>query len=139
MRFTQKIKYNLKHAIPMLAIAGAGLMASCDKDETAHDIELQFSNADYSQVSMENLRKLAQDPSIANIYMKVIDNNDYSDCWEPHLNALRHSMASKMNISPNKIYGRGNFNFPIGVCTKEDSLWFVSKGWTINQHLQNQK
>lgn len=143
MRFTEKIKYNIKKALPVLAIAGAGLMTSCDKDdEPLHDVELEFFETpfdnNYDAVSIENIQKLSRDNSVQNIYMKVLDKNDYSGCFESNFKQLRKYMTERVNISP-KVHGRGNFNFPVGNCAKEDSLWFVQQGWTINKHLQNQK
>ena len=143
MRFTQKIKYNLKHAIPMLAIAGAGLMASCDKDDDTYDVELEFcensTETDYSSInSIEHLKQLSSDPQVANIYMKVLDKSNHTGYGVNGLHRLRNYMEERINVSK-KIHGRGNFKFRIGRCALEDSLWLVQQGWTINQHLQNQK
>ena len=142
MRFTQKIKYNLKHAIPMLAIAGAGLMASCDKDDDTYDVELEFWShplgSNHDAISIENLKQLSSDPQVANIYMKVLDKSNHTGYGVNALHWLRNQMEERINISK-KIHGRGNFKFAVGECVQEDSLWFVQQGWTINQHLQNQK
>lgn len=138
MRFTKKMKYNIKHALPMLAIAGAGLMASCDSDDDIpqHDVELTFSQDNYGEVSNENITRHAQDPEVRTIYLTVIDGY-YANANTQNLNNLCKSFTKKVNIAPHKIRGRGNFQFAPGVVQKSDSLWFVQQGWTINK--QNQK
>jgi len=148
MRLTQKIKYNIKRAMPALVVAGAGFMTSCGNDDEPvqpRDIELEFyrsySNGfDYSQIdNLDKLREYAADPTIANIYMKLLDEkSDFHDCETINIHYARMYMEERTNISP-KIHGRGNFNFPVGVTAKDDSLWFVKQGWTINKHLGKQR
>lgn len=141
MQFKKIIPYNLKRLVPILGLAGATLFTACDKDdEPTRDIELTFyeysGSNDYSQIDdMDQLKKYAKDPHIANIYMTVLDKNNYNHCYTVNLNAMRQYMERRINISP-KIHGRGNFNFPVGVCDKADSLWFTQQGWTINKQLQ---
>jgi len=149
MRLTQKIKYNIKRAMPALVVAGAGFMTSCNNDDEpapiqTRDIELEFyeylhRGFDYSQIdNLDKLREYAADPTIANIYMKVTDKNDYNHCETINLHYMRNYLEERTNISP-KIHGRGNFKFPVGVVAKDDSLWYVKQGWTINKHLEKQR
>ena len=145
MRFTKKFPINLSPKyLAMLMLGGASLFASCDKeDEPARDIELPFyenpTSYDYDPIEPSNLKQYIADPTIRNIYMKVTDQNDYSHLAAPNLRTLHGYLEDRINVCPQKIRGRGNFKFPVGNIEKSDSLWFVQNGWTINQHLQNQK
>lgn len=141
MRFTQQIKYNLKRAIPMLAIAGAGLMASCDKDDDLpmHDVELKFFQSYYEEIQPEIIKQHAQDKYVRYIYLSIVNGGDYTNVNTQNVTNIRNYFTQRIDIAPNKIRGKGNFRFEPGVASKQDSLWFTQQGWTINQHLQNQK
>lgn len=151
MRITKTLKYSLKRALPILTIASAGMMSSCDNKEDepqipTHDVELTFyennMGSHVENISIENVTKYAKDPSVANIYLTVTDENDYTKFVPPSteqsVRNMRSYFSKRTEISP-KVHGRGNFKLLPGIAAKEDSLWFVKQGWTINQHLQNQK
>lgn len=140
MRFTDKIMYNLKRGLPALAIAGAGLMASCDKDEPTRDVELPFTQwtAD-TRLTFPILQSYINDPSVRYIYL--VAEGDYLNYTYFSITQMRDNfMQPRMEMSP-KMRGRGDFNFPVGEASKvpSDSLWYVQQGWTINKRLQNQK
>lgn len=143
MRFTQQIKYNLKRALPILTIAGASMMASCDKTEDepiipTRDIELQFWQSYYDEIDDKVIKKHASDPSVRHIYLTVVDDGYAWTFSGKNINTLRNNMQRRINIAPHKISGRGNFMFETGVTEKSDSLWYIQHGWTINKHLQKQ-
>lgn len=148
MRFTDKIKYNLKRGLPALLIAGTGMMASCSKEdepepvppEQQHDVELPFTvwTGD-TRLAIPVLQKYIKDPSVRNIYM--VAEGDWLSYTYYNITYMRDNfMQPRMEMSP-KLRGRGDFNFPVGEASKvpSDSLWYVQQGWTINKRLQNQK
>lgn len=149
-KFKKVIPYKLRRILPVLGVAGAGMLnTACSKDEPQykeeplHDVILEFyetrTHVDYSQVeSIDKLQELANDRSVRNIFMTVRDDNDYTEYRRVQYHSIRQYMEKRTDISP-KIRGCGNFKFRPHQILEEDSLWFVDKGWTINQHLQNQK
>lgn len=127
------VPYKLKKIIPMLGIAAAPFLASCSKDdEPQRDVELVFSKYDSDAVSIENVTKYANDPSVRTVYMKVRDNEDYTHLAQRNIHYMQEAMEERLNISP-KVRGRGDFHFAPGVAAKADSLFFVRNGWTVNQ------
>ncbi len=144
MHFKKTVPYKLRRILPILGLAGASLLPACSKDdEPPHDITLEFYEtlrySYYSEIdSKEQLQAYAADKSIANIYLYVTEKNDYTFCDESNLASLHLYLKNRIKISP-KIHGSGNFKLPVGMIHPVDSMWFVNNGWTINQHLQNQK
>ena len=140
MRFNKKIKYNIKRTLPILAIAGAGLMSSCDKgDDPApvqHDVELKFYQDNYKEIQPVVVSQHAYDPSVRNIYFVLINGGDFTTFGPIGLGQFRKYLDERILIAPHIIRGRGNFVFLPGIVEKEDSLWFVKQGWTVNQHKQ---
>jgi len=135
MRFTDKIKYNIKRGLPALAIAGAGLMAHGCSDEpapTPHDVELKFRVAEYDEIDDNNVQKYAKDQSVRYIYLCV--EGSFTNFNQQGITGMRKYMEKTFNIAPNKIRGRGNWIFKPGLALKSDSLWYVQHGWTVNQH-----
>lgn len=147
MRFTDKIKYNIKRIMPALIVAGAGFMSSCSKDASSddepqipqHDVELKFEQGYYTEIQDDVIQKHANDPTVRHVYLTVIDNGNLWGFDQEGISILCKNMHRRINIAPQKISGRGNFRFARGYTEKSDSLWFVSKGWTVNKRLQNQK
>ena len=143
MRFTQKIKYNLKRALPLLTIAGAGLMASCDKDDEPsvpqHDVEIHFAKWTMTTDLAPNIiEKHIDDKSVRNIYL-VADG-----AWgveAGNITQIRKRLLQPIIEQSSNIHGRGDIPFTVGEASKvpEDSLWYIQQGLTINKHLQNQK
>ena len=147
VRFAKQFKYNLKRALPAFIIAGAGMMAqSCsDKDDDptpTHDVELKWSIDDYGThadaiESIDNIRAYAADKSVANIYLTLDDSNNFSRFGTQNLSNVHSYLEERTSVSP-KVHGRGDFNIPFGRINKEDSLWLVKNGWTVNQRKLNQ-
>ena len=121
-------------------------MSSCSKDDPeieTHDVELKFNinrlGSHLEEIrDLNNLRKLAADKSVSNIYLTIMEDNYFDGVWYAYnYKAMRNYMEERFAISP-KIKGRGNFNCYTPLqCEPEDSLWFVDHGWTINKQLQN--
>ena len=144
MRFTEKMKYNIKKALPVLAIAGAGLMASCGKDDepevTKNDVELPFTKCTADQIlKFPILWGYINDPAVRYIYLVV--EGDWNNYTPDNISQTRDNfLQPRMEMSP-KMRGRGDFHFTPGAASRvpSDSLWYVQQGWTINKYLQNQK
>lgn len=144
MRFTEKMIYNIKRALPVLAIAGAGLMASCDKDDEPdvpqHDVELPFTKWTADQrLTFPILWGYINDPAVRYIYLVV--EGDWNNYTPDNISQTRDNfLQPRMEMSP-KMRGRGDFHFTPGAASRvpSDSLWYVQQGWTINKYLQNQK
>lgn len=142
MHFTQKIKYNLKHAIPMLAIAGAGLMTSCDKDDDLpmHDVEIHFTGQTGDEkLTFEILQKYINDPSVRYIYM--VAEGNWGGVIARNITEMRERFFQPRIEMSKKMHGRGDFNFQLGEASKvpDDSIWYTQQGWTINKRFQNQR
>lgn len=64
-------------------------------------------------------------------------NSHESDTWARYstadINYLRAQCLEPMFTQSPKLRGRGDLGFNPGTAAKEDSLWFVQNGWTINQ------
>ena len=139
MKFKKIIPYKV---IPMLAIAAAPAFTSCgnddDFDTQKHDVELTFTDNPHigehvEQITIENIQNHLADRSVNNIYMRVLDNNDYTQTSANGIHNMTQYFDQRIQLAPGRIFGRGDFNFAIGVADRADSLWFVQHGWTVNQ------
>lgn len=147
MKKTLKYRYSLKRALPMLALAGAGLMASCEKktdDPYAGYIDpvkvLKFGDClGLDSIQYDNVMKYANDPRITKIIYfldSVNDNNNMTGFTKKNISEVRGILQERLDYT-SKATGAGNFEFIPGRTLIEDSLWFVANGWTINK--QNQR
>lgn len=137
--------------IPMLGMAGATLfMGGCEKNETPkRDVEISFSPTfmDNFYQEDENGNRLPSplalfylnDPAIGDIYF-VPSEDKWRYTSEEITEFRKRDLEPVMNYSP-RFKGKGDFYFWLGEASKvpEDSLWIVSKGWTINKQYQNTK
>ena len=125
MRFTKNFKYNIKRALPILAIAGAGFMSSCDKEDeptpVQHDVELKFFQDWYEEVEIDNIKKHVADPTVRIVYLSVVNGGDYTNASTENISNQRRFFTERFQIAPNKIKGRGNFQFEPGVILIEDN------------------
>lgn len=132
------IPYKVRRALPILGIAaGSMFMSSCsnDNDEPQvpqHDVELKFSVGEYDNIKSSIIKSHADNPAVRHIYLCV--EGDFLNFDADGINNMRNGMEKRINVSPQKVRGRGNFIFVPGLVTKTDSLWYVKQGWTINQH-----
>ena len=142
MKFTKKIPYALKCAVPTAMMAAATMFGGCQKEERnpKHDVELKFGGYYLVEITPENIESKLADPTVNNIYLRAMDDGSL---WYKQDNgewmipvAVRDVLEPRINLAPDRIFGRGNLTFEIGTYTKSDSLWFVQHGWTINR--QNQ-
>ncbi len=145
MRFKKIVPYKIKRILPMLGIAGASLfMGGCEKDEPLRDVELHFNCDDYSaiinitpdeQFFISDIAKsYADDPTVRTIYL--IPEGEWYTYVANTIVALRQNGLEPLFKYSPKFRGKGDFEFYPGAASKvpQDSLWFVSKGFTINKY-----
>lgn len=138
-----KVIYNYKVLFPGLFLFMISSCSNNDEDEPMYDVELTFyennMGSHVENISIDNITRYAKDPHVANIYLTVTEENDYTKFVPPSneqsVKNMRIYFTKRLDISP-KVHGRGNFKLLPGIAAKEDSLWFVQKGWTINQHIK---
>ena len=119
----------------VLAVAAIFSLPSCDKEpqeepyREPYEKELFFKELYYDSIKPSVLKYFAKDKACTHIYMHVMDDNKFTNY--PPL-AVRNFLQERINIS-SKISGRGDFRFKVGSIAKEDSIWFVQNGWTVNK------
>ena len=149
MRLKKALPYNIKKALPVLGLAGASLfMAGCNKDDEpvvpTMDlvVEIDQLNSGILFYDDENdvrhpskmIQEYVADPKVRTIYL--VPNDNWYNFIASSITGLRkYTLEFLLNYS-DKIKGVGDFNFALGEASKvpEDSLWYVSKGWTINKY-----
>ena len=146
MKLKKIFPYNIKKALPVLGLAGASLfMAGCEKDEpvaptTDVEIEICYFSLDrlfYEDNGIVKPSELAQyyvsKPEVGNIY--ILSSGSWSSYNSYKIHDLRKNALEHVFNYSSKFKGKGDFNFDLGEASKvpEDSLWYVSKGWTINK------
>ncbi len=146
MKILQKLPYKLKTALPILAFVGASIVpAACnnddddhydhndnDKTDSKHDVELLWTARWTDETKVANIQKHLDDPNVNNIYLRFVNMFPFSFTKPQEANYLRQRMEWRIALDPKRVHGRGNLIFLLGLCAKEDSLWFVEHGWTVN-------
>ena len=148
----QVLPYKLKRLIPMLGLAGASLfMTGCSEKEESipmRDVELKFTPEDVTAIAYsENsfflsgnfsigdvAKHYVNDKSVRTIYL-VPEGNWYYFIYT-NIQGIRKNVFEPLFEYSDKFKGKGDFNFSIGEASMipEDSLWYLSKGWTINKY-----
>jgi hypothetical protein len=149
--FKKSIPYSLKRIVPMAMLAGATMFgAGCENNEPDDPLdnktpvepvvkvnkELYFSQSDATQISFDTLYKYLEMDNIDTIYMIPQGSFPCPDAYGYHYFELARSnlLEPRTNLSP-RIRGKGDFVTNPGYPSQApvDSLWFVSKGWTVNK------
>ncbi len=153
MKFKKIIPYKMKHVLPILGLAGASVVSSCEKvaptepkpvktemevifdPSTFMDILFQTDSLGYTVVS-DIVNYYVENPDIKTVYLHSIGDWSSEDSSSINL-MVRYRMRPLFETS-SKLRGRGDFNFKLGEASKvpEDSLWFVRNGYTINKQYQ---
>lgn len=142
MTVKKTIPYKLRAGIPALMLAGATLFGGCGKEDIEkHDVELPWTYGYYEQITSANVQRHLDDPSVGNIYLRLYPcslDYEYDDWLKWTADQIHHqlygrTLAPLVGKDPNRVFGRGNFEFRPGVCPRADSLWFTQHGWTVNQ------
>ena len=165
--FKKSIPYNLKKIVPMAMLAGATMLNTGCKPQNEPDDpldnktptekptetpvvpkkinkELYFCEEDFSQVSFDTLNKYLAMDNIDTIFMiprgPFFSPNSLGLGYHYFELARSNMLEPRTNLSP-RIRGKGDFATDPGHPSQalEDSLWFVSKGWTVNKRFANTK
>ncbi len=106
--------------------------------------ELYFTESDGIQISFDTLNKYLAMDNIDTIFMipqgPFFSPNSLGLDYHYFELARTNLLEPRTDLSP-RIRGKGDFATDPGHPTQalEDSLWFVSKGWTVNKRFANIK
>lgn len=149
MNFKKIIPYKLKRLIPVLGMAGATMLSGCEKEENLRDIELRFNKGDYSSIMYVDdnkqmyisdiAKEYADDETVGIIYL--VPEGSWGNFIDQSVVGLRKNILERLFEYSPKFRGKGDFDFFPGAASKvsADSLWYVSKGWTINKYRYNKQ
>ena len=151
MKFKNVVSYNIKKLVPILGLAGATMfMGGCEKTEELQqrDVEITFAYKSYDDLFYDDsngvrypslkAQEYVNDPTVRTIYL--VPQGSWENYNRFSITGMREKTLEKiLDYSP-KFRGKGDFDFKVGEASKvpEDSLWFVSNGWTINKRLLEQ-
>ena len=149
----------IKILIPILLLLNVIAFVSCKNDKNEPDDpledktlvetpvepvvkvnkELYFTESDGTQISFDTLNKYLAMDNIDTIFM--IPQGDFFSknslgLGHHYFELVRSNVLEpRTDLSP-RIRGKGDFVTDLGHPTQalEDSLWFVSKGWTVNKY-----
>ena len=128
----------------LFVLPALGLLAvACEKESSEpvyrapYEKELRFNDSNEESIAISNVQKFALDTACKHIYLTVTDDNNYTILSEEGISYERNLLSERIALAPEKISGRGDFNFYPGTASIADSLWFVEQGWTVNQRRYN--
>lgn len=141
--------YLLKKVIPIFGLTFSALfIAGCNKEEQEpdlrKDVKVTFNNVRYLNLVYEGaygtsfvsslIKTYEADSYVKNIYL--VPTGDWSEYSSVDISNFKKSVLERVLDYSSKAKGCGDFNFMPGEASKvpEDSLWYVSKGWTINKY-----
>ena len=152
MKFKKIIPYKMKHVLPILGLAGASVVSSCEKvpqtepeQPVKTEVELIFYVNNMQVLGIPNdskyiigdiVKYYTEKPEIQTIYL--CPQGTWNLVPATSIYVLRKNMLQKLIEYSPKIRGRGDFDFMLGEASQvpEDSLWYVQNGWTINKKYQ---
>ncbi len=114
-----------------------------DPEPQKHHVELEFWNGTLDGVKgttnlhMDTINKYLNDKYVDSIYLVLYKGSTFGGCSQSRITTYRNIFQQRTDLSP-RIRGRGDFVFSHGRALSDDSLYFVSKGWTVNNHLNKQ-
>ena len=157
MKLKQILPYKLRRMIPMICMAGATILTSCEKpipevpdkpDPEVPEVPdnpdtepyvptkieiLSFNFSNMNEVETENISKIAADSTVKTIYLNSMTPDYYLVYTTDDLTKVRPILQEMVDAGKPKTVGYGGFNFQPGGIPPEDSLWMVEQGWTVNQ------
>ncbi len=86
----------------------------------------------------DTIQKYIDNEYVDTVYLVVNRGSTFGGLRQSTITQYRNVLEELTNISP-RVRGRGNFYFQAAHPLPADSLYFVSKGWTVNQEYQNQR
>ncbi|MBD5397160.1 hypothetical protein HDR62_03345 [bacterium] len=126
-------------ALPLVLL----LAVACEKESSEpvyrapYEKELRFNHYDTDSIEMPIVQKFARDTACKHVYLTLTDNNSFTNQTTNMITNVRNYLDARIQLAPEKISGRGDFNFYPGTASIADSLWFVEQGWTVNQRRYN--
>ncbi|WP_251622945.1 hypothetical protein [Odoribacter lunatus] len=135
----KKFSYKLSR-MGMMAAIGAATLGACSKDDgddnfiEQNDVRVEFSQLrnGFDRLNPDTIRMIASRPDVKNIYLVPVDI--WNNLVTRNIQLLRKNLLSPaIDAAPGRVFGEGDFRFKPGAVNVDDSLWFVSKGWTVNQ------
>ena len=148
----KKIPYTLKRIVPMAMLAGATMFgAGCDNNEPDDPVntqpqkinkELYFADDDGTHIAIDTILHYLSMDNVDTVYLVprgtfYPPNNlggAYVGLWRKNV------LEPCTNLSP-RVRGKGDMEFGPNIPAQvpQDSLWFVSKGWTVNKAYWDQE
>ncbi len=99
-----------------------------------HNVELEFWRGNEHKICSDTVQKYIKNPEIDTVYLVLNKGSTYSSMTQQQITMCKNKMEKCTQIDEKRVRGRGNFWFESGAALPADSLWFVSKGWTVNKH-----
>ncbi len=141
-------KHFFWNLLPVLAIT-ASVLFGCKPDAPVdypntdngnnipkHNVELEFDADNTEHIHMDTIQKYVRDNSVDTIYMVLYRGSTFGGYSQKQITLAKDYLKQRTDISP-RVRGRGDFLFRDDIVVlPEDSLWFVSKGWTVNKGRQ---
>ena len=113
---------------------------SCEKEKdrtpiyrAPYEKELPFNDISIDSIDIPIVQKFARDTACKHIYLKATDDNNFTSNSTNGINKIRNFLDERIQLAPEKISGRGDFQFMPRKASLDDSIWFVQHGWTVNQ------
>lgn len=152
---TFNYRYMLKRAVPMFALAGAGLMIGCEKESPAeptpdNDVDVPapnpydgpmdsikvftYTREEANSIRGDSVMKYANDPRVIKIIYFLDStnfNNDFRNRSGSELHNERVFLERCINYAPTKAVGAGTYVIRPGEIYADDSLWIINHGWKI--------
>ena len=145
MKFIKILSYKLKRTLPILGIAGASLLAGCDKDDEPtppglHDTVYTWTVSDLSRILPPT--DICMSADSANVNRVILQNTDKSGQGYK-VNELRDIFENQIleYVSPenqHKVRGRGEISGYMRDLARDDygvnsadSAWLVKFGFVL--------
>ncbi len=106
-------------------------------DSLKYNVELEFwcgtlGGVDgWAKMHMDTIQKYLDDEYVDSVYLVLRKGSTFSGLGQNHITTYRNHLQERTDLSE-RVRGRGDFWFEPGRILESDSLWFVSKGWTVN-------
>ncbi len=102
-----------------------------------HHVELEFDANSSTNLHMDTIQKYVNDKYVDTIYLVLYKGSTFDGIPQANITIFRNNMQKRTDLSP-RVRGRGDFIFHAGRILPDDSLYFVSKGWTVNNRYNKQ-
>ncbi len=114
-----------------------------EPDVPKHNVELEFWHGTLdgakgtTNLHFDTIQKYVNDKYVDSIYLVLNKGSTFGGLPQANITKWRNYMQERTDLSP-RIRGRGDFYFYTGGVLPDDSLYFVSKGWTVNRRFNKQ-